>query len=73
MLLLVYFSFAAPNLQKEGAAPAYAFAEGLKDTAKEGATYHLAFDEEGNYTLGRKRPSAGGGAKGAKKAKKASG
>ena len=73
MLLLVYFSFAAPNLQKEGAAPAYAFAEGLKETAKEHDTFHLAFDKEGNYTLGRKRPSAGGGAKEAKKVKKASG
>ena len=39
---VLYFSFAASKLQEEGAAPVYAFAEGLKGTAKEHVTFHLA-------------------------------
>ena len=53
--VMIYVAFPGTTLRREGGAPVFATAEGLR--GEEGQDYHLAYDRAGRYKLGRYPPA----------------
>ena len=53
--VMLYMAFPGTTIRREGGAPVFATAEGLR--GEEGQDYHLAYDRAGRYKLGRYPPA----------------